>query len=480
MPITSLTFLGFVAAVLVVYYLLPLHRQNWWLLLVSYGFYVTWSRQLAVVLLVATLFNFWLGRRLAQAPANRRAVWLWTGILVNLLTLLGFKYANFYVPALLTWLARWGVHTQAGGLNWLIPLGISYFTLQVIGYLLDIAKGRTQPAGSLRDFALYLAYFPKLVAGPIEHWRNMGPKLAQPRVVTNETLRQAFTLIILGLVRKLVIADTLAQVVPPTLLTNPTDFRVLHLWLWGIALVFQVYNDFAGYTNIVRGVSLLFGISLTENFQQPMFARNFVELWNRWHISLSHWLRDYVYFPLSRSLIKRFPSRRHPANVVLPPLLTMIASGLWHGVSWHLLLWGGLQGVAQIVENLPSLWYPVTPPQKWPRWRQWAGSLRVMALFLLIGIPFVAPLPATLSFWRGMLAWRHPGFSWNWAMMAANLSLFFVLSLGIDYAQLRHPQTQGFRHLAPRAQTALLTAALLLIMVAAFANTLSPFVYQGF
>ncbi len=467
-------FAGFVLLVLAVYYLLPRRPQNYWLLLVSYLFYLTWAWEFGAALLALTLVNYALGRRL-QAAGRWQRSWLWAGIGFNLLALAFFKYNDFFVPKILSLLGRLDLQIEAGGLNILMPIGLSFLALQAISYLIDVARGRLEASTDPVDFALYLAYFPKLLSGPIERARTFLPVLAQERVVDNAALARSLGLILVGLARKMVIADSLARMIPSQVFEPPIHTGAPALTYWLLAYAFYIYNDFAGYTSIMRGVSGLFGIQLSPNFRQPYFARSFTEFWNRWHISFSHWLRDYIYFPLSRALRRKFPKPEHPLNVILPPVVTMLASGLWHGAAWPMLVWGGLHGVYQVVERLPLLWgAALRPPQERPRWRQGLGMLVVFGLAALAWVPFRLDLPLAVDYWRGML---------NWSVLQppdGRLVVVVVLALGLDWMQSRREDGLVFLGWPRPVRAALLAAALLAIFFVAQADVGAPFVYQGF
>jgi len=195
-------------------------------------------------------------------------------------------------------------------------------------------------------------------------------------------------LIFVGLVRKLIIADTLTASFLSDVFEIPANYGPPELVFWLVIYAFALYNDFAGYTDIVRGISGFFGIELSPNFRAPYFSRNFTEFWNRWHITLSEWLRDYIYYPLSRALSHSNSSYRSLANLIVPPLFTMLVSGIWHGFSLNMILWGGLHGLYLIVERIPVLWRRVVPPQNQPLWRQWLGMDVVFFLVILAWDPF--------------------------------------------------------------------------------------------
>ncbi len=358
MEITSFHFLLFVLGVLIIYHVLPHRAQNYWLLLASYVFYIFWSWKFAILLLFSTVFHFELAKHLRKDNQGR-PVLLWLGVAANIILFLIFKASSFYLYRLTTLLDQLGIQTGLGALQIVIPLGLSYYVLQQISYLIDVYRGQITAASNRVDFALYLAYFPKMVAGPIERARSFLPILARPRKVDNQGLSRSLTLILVGLTRKLLIANLLFAYTPWKLLnSNPSTFSKLELIGWLVIHSFGLYNDFAGYTSIVRGVSGLFGIELSSNFNIPYFSKSFTEFWNRWHITLSQWLRDYIFFPTSRALARHFPNRNAWQNLVIPPLVTMLVSGIWHKPNWQMLLWGGMHGSYLVAERLIGLWRP--------------------------------------------------------------------------------------------------------------------------
>jgi alginate O-acetyltransferase complex protein AlgI len=476
MIITSLNFLYLLLFALIVYYLLPLRPQNYWLLLVSYAFYMTWSWHFALALLLLTCTNFYLAQRLRVNEQSRPTL-LWTGISLNVGAWLCFRIADFYLPEVLKLLSRVGLQTETHGLEILLPVGLAYYALQNISYLVDVYRGQLKASTNLVDFALYLAYFPKLLSGPIERARIFLPKLANRREVDNEVLTRSMTILMIGLLRKLLVADTISSVIFWDAFETPANYTgpelIGLLLLYGLFL----YNDFAGYTGIVRGVSGLFGIELSPNFKQPYFARSFTEFWNSWHITLSHWLRDYIYFPISRALVRRNPSQRNVPNLILPPLITMLVSGLWHGPGWHMLLWGFLHGLYQIVERLPLLWRPIVPPQRQPWWRQGLSMGIVFTLVSLAWVPFVMELPVAFAYWRGMFDWTYTDVRY-WRILTFVPCFGFTVAL--DWMQHRYRDEAPFLGWPRLAQASLLAAFLFLLVIMIQIDYEVPFVYQGF
>ena len=476
MNITSCYFVLFTLLILGVYYFLSRRLQNVWLLLASYGFVVTWDWRFAIALAGITMVNYLLALRVRANDQGRRGL-LWAGIGFNLLALLFFRAAAFFLPQLEAWFGRLGVPMQVGGLQILIPLGLSYYVLQAISYLVDVYRGQLKAESDLVDFALYLAYFPKLIAGPIERARNFLPKLAQPRLVDNQRLARSITLIFVGVTRKMLIADILTASFLSDVFELPSKYNPLELLLWLLIYAFALYNDFAGYTDIVRGVSGLFGIELSANFQTPYFSRNFTEFWKRWHITLSEWLRDYIYFPISRALRRGHPGIQKVTNLVLPPMLTMLVSGLWHGLSLHMLLWGGLHGLYQIVERLPSLWRPVVPPQNQPLWRQWIGVGIVFMFVILAWVPFRWELPAAFELWGALLNWSDTALRYRRLLLTVPV---LFASLLIDILQYRGQDEFVFLKWHPIARAACMAVIILFVFIATGGDFEQPFVYQAF
>jgi alginate O-acetyltransferase complex protein AlgI len=476
MTITSIHFVLFGVLALGVYYMLPRRQQNFWLLFISYVFVVTWDWRFALVLGTVTIVNFIMALQLRVTDQGRRKLF-WVGIGFNILVLVVFRVANFFLPQLEMLFERMGISMQTSGLQILIPLGLSYYVLQIISYLVDVYRGQLKAESDFIDFSLYLAYFPKLVAGPIERARTFLPKLAQPRVVDNELLARSVMLIFVGMIRKLLIADILTASFLPDVFALPAKYNPIELTLWLMIYALALYNDFAGYTDMVRGVSGLFGIELSTNFRTPYFSRNFTEFWKRWHITLSEWLRDYIYFPLSRLLSRRDFRHRNLVNLILPPMLTMLVSGLWHGLSLHMLVWGGLHGLYQIVERIPTLWRPVVPPQDQPVWRQWLGMGIVFTFVMLAWVPFRWELPAAFDLWGALF---------NWSSIAIRYRrLFFVLpiligSLLIDLLQYRSQDEFIFLKWPPLARAACMAIVLLLVFISTGGDFEQPFVYQAF
>jgi D-alanyl-lipoteichoic acid acyltransferase DltB (MBOAT superfamily) len=398
------------------------------------------------------------------------------GIGFNVLILAVFRLGGSYVSDLQAFLFRLGLRSELGVMEILLPVGLSFYTLQNIGYQVEVYRRQMRPAVDFIDFALYQAYFPKLLAGPIERAGAFLPRLEQRRVVDNAALARGVTLIAVGAFRKVIIADALATSVPWDVFVAPANFGAVELWGWLFVYGFALYNDFAGYTSIAQGISGLFGIELSPNFRQPYFSRSLGEFWNSWHISLSHWLRDYVYYPSLRALLRR-RGRAGWLTVIVPPMLTMLVSGLWHGFGSNVLLWGGLHGTYLAAERALAMRGKVVPADRRPKWRQYAAMAVVFLLVMLAWVPFRVELPITLQFWRQLLAFGELDLRYRRLALAAT---FVLAAVAVDVVQRRYRDEAAFLRWPRPARAFLLAAVILLVVVASLGSTTEPFVYQGF
>lgn len=464
--VVSLEFAAFTAIVLLIYKFLPLTIQNVFLLASSYIFISTWAWEFALLLLIYTIFCYGL---VYKKPMRQVALWL--GIIFSIGLLIFFGQKDFFLPRVETVLENIGLGSDTGILNLLVPLGLSYYVLQGIAYLLDVYQGRLQPSRDPINFALYMAYFPKIVAGPIERADKFLPLLQESRSVSQPALTQSFVLIILGLVRKVVIADSLTTMMPAELYQVPDQFSTIELTVYLLGYAFALYNDFAGYTEIVRGISGLFGIPLSANFVHPYFSRSVTEFWQRWHITLSHWLRDYIYLPLARTLLRRQYSRE--VSSLIPPIVTMLISGLWHGINLHMLLWGGLHGLYLAWERWLFLRRPAS--QRKPHMQQLFGIMLTFTLVALAWVAFRSPSGhIAVDYWLSLVT------NLTWTMPDVRVFILVGIVLGIDLAQHRTQDEFVFLRWSHTLQIVLLALAILAIVLVAGADNSQPFVYQGF
>lgn len=481
MSIISWQFALLVAITLAIYYWLPPAWRSPCLLIASYIFVATFGVVSLCFLFGLTCANFFISVRLAASP-KRRHFWLLVGIALNVLLLILYRLCDSVYGARAAKLVLGpSIQTEAF-LQFILPIGFLFYGLQAIAYLVDLSNERTPVETSFVKFALFLGYFPKLLSGPIERSKTFLPKLQNPRKIDAQTIRLSFTLILVGLVRKIVIADVLLRAIPDGFIwMGRNSTTPLEVWLLIITFAFVLYNDFAGYTNIVQGVSLLFGIELSPNFRQPFFSRSFTEFWTRWHISLSEWLRDYIFFPLSRWLRRRIPNSNHWLNITLPPLFTMLASGFWHGLSASFLIWGGLHGLHLVLERIKSIRLPSPPSAEQPKWRQIANCLFVFVAATLAWVPFhiqsLMGNAGALEYWRALFIPAN-GHSLNYWVFISLVPI--ALSLWIDWMQYRAKSDTVFLGLPRLSRAFLIASSILLIVAFSIANSSSVFIYQGF
>ncbi|WP_421802939.1 MBOAT family O-acyltransferase [Flagellimonas sp.] len=346
MLFNSLAYFIFFPVVFFLYWRLgqsKLKYQNGFLLLVSYFFYSQWDWRFLSLILASTLIDYSSGIKIHQNQGNISAqkIWLWLSILFNL-TLLGFfKYYNFFTDSFLDFLQMFGYRPKSVWLlNIILPVGISFYTFQTMSYSLDIYFGRLKPTRNLLNFATFIAFFPQLVAGPIERASNLLPQISEKRKFNYEQSVEGLKLILWGLFKKVVIADSIAPMVDD-IFQNYETYSASTLVLGITLFSFQVYGDFSGYSDIAIGSSKMLGIELKSNFRFPHFSRNVAEYWQRWHTSLSTWFRHYLYIPLGGSRVSKLNSIRNICVVFL-------VSGLWHGANWTFVFWGAFHAMAFI------------------------------------------------------------------------------------------------------------------------------------
>lgn len=341
----SLQYLVFLPVVFLLYWITPHKLRVPLLLVASYLFYMSWKPIYGILIFGLTLGNFLLVPMIAKSVTRKK---LWLGIVVaaNLITLGIFKYAYFTVDAIKTGLAWGGIDWREPHLHILLPLGISFFVFEFIHYAVEVYRGKPLVKNFL-NFSLFASFFPTQIAGPIKRYQDFIPQLDIKSKFKWEYVDEGMQLILMGLAKKVLLADNLALVAQAGF-THPEQFSAVDLWLITYAFAFQIFFDFAGYTDVARGSALLFGYKVPINFNLPYIASNVADFWHRWHISLSTWLRDYLFIPLGGSRRGRFLTHRNL-------FITMALGGLWHGASMHFLVWGVYQGVVLILHKEYSL-----------------------------------------------------------------------------------------------------------------------------
>ncbi len=377
MNFNSLQYLLFLPTTLALYFLLPQKLKNPLLLMASFFFYACWEPAYALLMLFSIAATYLCGRLMAsKRTAGRKKLWLALCLVVNLAILFFFKYFNFFTHTLGTL-----VGTELPTLNVLLPVGISFYTFQALGYTIDVYRGTVPAEKNFVDYALFVSFFPQLVAGPIERTGNIVPQLKKTHKLKFENVKRGLLPILWGLFKKMVVADNLALLVN-AVYNAPEGKNGLQFAVATVAFAFQIYCDFSAYSDIARGSAKLLDIELMQNFDYPYGARSIKEFWRRWHISLSTWFKDYLYFPLGGSRVKKW---RHLLNL----MIVFTVSGLWHGAAMTYVLWGIMHGAYQVIgillTPLREKLYQRILPAEHPvmKFIRWAGT------FILVNLAWV-------------------------------------------------------------------------------------------
>ncbi|MDO5573930.1 MAG: MBOAT family O-acyltransferase [bacterium] len=350
MLFNSVAFAFFMPIVFFIYWALP-HRYRWMALLAANcWFYMSWEPKYIIVILLTTVVSYFGAIGIEGAKNTSRKKWILVlGTLVTLSFLLVFKYTDFALSSVWKVLQLFAVPVQKTTLNLVMPIGISFYTFQMVGYLADVYTGKLKAERHFGHYALFVTFFPNILSGPIERAANMLPQFKKEKKFHYDDAAYGMRLILLGFLKKLIFADSMSRYVD-NVFNHTEGASGLAFVIAIILFTFQIYCDFSGYSDIAIGVARLLGIRLMDNFKQPYYAASVREFWQRWHISLSTWFRDYVYIPLGGNRVSK-------ARKNLNLLLTFLTSGLWHGANWTFVLWGGIHGLYQIIENtIKSAW----------------------------------------------------------------------------------------------------------------------------
>lgn len=348
MLFNSVQFIIFFPLVIAILFIMPRKLRMYWLLVTSYYFYMCWNAKYALLIAFSTLITWLTGILLEKTEdVRKRKLYIVGCCLANLSILFVFKYLNFAIENINALMGIANVNFHVRSVDLLLPVGISFYTFQALGYIIDVYRGDIKAERNLCRYALFISFFPQLVAGPIERAGNMleqlkaidKKQLFQYRQVKNGLLMMGW-----GMFQKVIVSDRLAIIVDE-IYGNYSEYGLTTIVFATIAFAFQIYCDFDGYTNIACGAAEVMGIRLMKNFKQPYLATNVREFWKRWHISLTSWFRDYLYIPLGGN-------RKGAVRKYMNTLIVFVVSGVWHGVGWNFILWGGIHGVAQVCSNL--------------------------------------------------------------------------------------------------------------------------------
>jgi alginate O-acetyltransferase complex protein AlgI len=463
----------FLAIVVFVYWSLRWRRQNALLLIASYFFYGWWDWRFLILILISTLVDFFCAKAIAATEnVAKRRLLLTTSLLLNLTFLGFFKYYDFFIQSFAAGAGSLGVSIPFKVLAILLPPGISFYTFQEVAYIVDVYHRKLEPAESLVDYALFITLFPHLIAGPIQRPSHLLPQVQKPRVFDASQFSDGIMLILSGLFRKAVVADNCALLANAAFSGKLGEPNLPVLLIGAYAFAWQIYGDFSGYSDMARGSAQLLGFHFMVNFRQPYLSRSIQEFWRRWHISLSTWLRDYLYIPLGGS--------RHGEGKTYRNLIaTMLLGGLWHGANWTFVVWGAIHGGWLALERL---FRGSREPQDLPAAGllspgAWLQRIVVFHLICVTWIFFRAQ--SVGAAFHLLAAGRHWGWRPEYAIAAKFLAVFtvplFALDLILELRQEEYVFATTTRPLRLAAATAFAAAVTLFA-----ANEASAFIYFQF
>lgn len=379
MLFNSVEFLIFFPAVCLVYYLL---KGNRWrvpfLLLASYYFYMNWKPIYALLILTSTVLTYVCGLMVEKHADNKplKKTFLIISLILNFSILFVFKYYNFINDSVFSLLEWAGIRWTVPNLDLLLPVGISFYTFQAVGYSIDVYRNTIKAERDFITYALFVSFFPQLVAGPIERAKNLLPQFHQEHVFDYSRTVEGLRMMLWGYFMKSCVADTVATYVD-TIYNNVSDYNGPSLIVATLLFAFQIYCDFGGYSLIARGAAKVMGFNLMENFHRPYLSLSVKEFWKRWHISLSSWFMDYVYIPLGGNRVKY---ARHLTNL----FITFLVSGIWHGANWTFVLWGAWHGAFIIIDNILRRIGIMPNQEKW-----WSKTLSIAIVFVVASFGWI-------------------------------------------------------------------------------------------
>lgn len=464
----------FLPIVLAVYWGLATRQRNWrllWLTLASYYFYAFWNYQFLALIIASTLIDYWVGPKIYAAQNKRaRQLWLSVSLLSNLGGLAFFKYYNFTAAQLNGFGAIFGLAHLAPVLNVALPIGISFTAFESLSYTIDLYRGQVKPARDFLALACFVSVFPRMIAGPIIRYAPFAPQLERdPR--TRPHADDAMTGIyffVVGLAKKVLVADIIASYINP-LLAGSAYLQLGLIGSWGVMLgyTFQLYFDFSGYSDMAVGLGKMLGLDLPRNFNSPYQAVSIIDFWRRWHMTLSSWLRDYLYIPLGGSRRGEFATLRNL-------MLTMALGGLWHGANWTFLIWGVYHGVWLVLNHQTAKLHLETTRLKFVL----HPALTRATTFILVVFGWTLFRSETISMawylWRAMLGLH--GVDWG-ALRALGYGFWAMLAIGFALSMFA-PDTWDFK-ITPRARYAVALGLLGAVCVLMLGQR-SPFLYFQF
>lgn len=414
MLFNSIDFLFFFPIVVVMLFVIPQKLRGIWLLVASYYFYMSWNPKYALLMAFSTFVTWISGLLMEKCKKGdvTKKKWIVAGsFMINLSILFVFKYANFIMDSITGVMNHFGVTLTDKRLDLLLPVGISFYTFQALSYTMDVYRESIKPEKNFLQYALFVSFFPQLVAGPIERSGNLLSQIqqiAQVKLWKFERVRDGLLLMFWGLFQKLVIADRTSLLVNEVY-NNYQRYGLVEITVATVLFAFQIYCDFGGYTNVARGAARVMGFELMQNFRQPYLARNIKDFWRRWHVSLTTWFTDYLYIPLGGN---RKGELRKNINICI----VYLVSGLWHGASWNYVAWGGLHAIYQVVGNFKTRFIKRSKKEPFH-----LSLIRIVGTFILVDIAWVF--------------FAAPGFKHALRMfkqMTINMQTTSLLDIGLD------------------------------------------------
>ncbi len=465
MLFNSLEFALFLPIVLILFHLIPA-KGRWGLLLgASFLFYSFWRPEYLLLIVTSIVVDYIAGIRIEKSKSQRiKKTFLIISLITNLGLLLFFKYFNFLANSIVNLIPTMQFETNHRFLNVLLPVGISFYTFQTMGYTIDVYKGKLKAEKHIGYFALYVSFFPQLVAGPIERADHLLPQFKKKKPITNDDLLIGFSRIVLGFFKKVVIADRLA-LFSDEVFNHATSYSGIPLIIGVVFFTFQIYCDFSGYTDIALGIARIMGIRLLENFKTPYLSRNINEFWKRWHISLSGWFRDYLYIPLGGN---RISIPRKYLNLII----VFVLSGFWHGANWTFMIWGFVHGVLLIGWNILK-----------PLNLRIPKAISIFLTFIVVSIAWIffraSSLSDSLHIIGSIISPVHwGGFLPGLTMTELILSAFFITLMSIIHSRLG-ADMQKMLNQSPLKRVLVLSSLVVLIFSFGIFNE-NQFIYFQF
>ena len=459
------------------------------LLIASYSFYAYWDYRFSALLVFVTISGFYISSAISLSRDRRSGKILYfLAIVANLTVLFFFRYFNFFADNINSVFSAFGTHNDLIHMRLIIPLGVSFYIFQSISYVTDVYKGRFIHEKSLTNYALYIAFFPKLIAGPIERAKDLMPQFIEVKKAKRVELEQGISLIAIGLFRKVLIGDTagrFADHIFGNMEYYASSELIFALFMYSI----QIYADFSGYTHIARGTGKLFGIDLVKNFEQPYLAKNMTDFWRRWHISLSSWLRDYLFLPLSYGISDKLKRERYfgiKSEYIIYIYATMITftlCGLWHGASWNFVIWGFLHGVFLCLHRVlfagkrsPAGRYMRKLPKKI---RTVSGVVFTYLCVAFLWLFFRLPeMSSNKEFFTGLSNWIQSDHFGLFLSVSAVYMLVLLLADTLEIKTCSHDILSGIKNNSVRY--GIISGLFFVIFLFMYQSDSSPFIYLQF